>query len=150
MVQMDKYAHRLPAQLSRGQQQRVALIRALIARPKVLLLDGPLSALDPFLRGTMPEELKRVQRELGINFIHVTHSQERALTLADLVVLMDHGVIAQSGPRAKFLIRPRPPSSRFIGGHNVINQNGGAVAVRADRCHIAPLSTNEGLPGSVC
>jgi putative spermidine/putrescine transport system ATP-binding protein len=151
MVQMDKYAHRLPAQLSRGQQQRVALIRAPITRPKVLLLDGPLSALDPFLRGAMREELKRLQRELGINFIHVTHSQEEALTLADLVVLMDHGVIVQSGsPREIFDTPATAFIARFIGGHNVINQNGRAVAVRADRCHIAPLSTNEGLPGSVC
>ena len=151
MVQMDKYAHRLPAQLSGGQQQRVALARALITRPKVLLLDEPLSALDPFLRGTMREELKRLQRELGISFIHVTHSQEEALALADLVVVMDHGHIVQFGaPREIFDTPATAFIARFMGGHNVIDEGRGAFAVRADRCRIAPPTTNEGLPGSVC
>jgi putative spermidine/putrescine transport system ATP-binding protein len=151
MVQMDKYAHRLPAQLSGGQQQRVALARALITRPKVLLLDEPLSALDPFLRGTMREELKRLQRELGISFIHVTHSQEEALALADLVVVMDHGVIVQSGaPRAIFDTPATAFIARFMGGHNVIDEGHGAFAVRADRCRFAPPTANEGLPGAVC
>jgi putative spermidine/putrescine transport system ATP-binding protein len=87
LVDMAQYGERLPAQLSGGQQQRVALARALITRPRALLLDEPLSALDPFLRTRMREELKRLQRELGINFIHVTHSQEEAMALADLVVV---------------------------------------------------------------
>ena len=151
MVQMDKYAHRLPAQLSGGQQQRVALARALITRPKVLLLDEPLSALDPFLRGTMREELKRLQRELGISFIHVTHSQEEALALADLVVVMDHGHIVQFGtPREIFDTPATAFIARFMGGHNVITNGHGAFAVRADRCRIAPPTANEGLPGAVC
>ena len=76
----------MPAQLSGGQQQRVALARALITEPRVLLLDEPLSALDPFLRVRMRAELKRLQKELGITFVHVTHSQEEAMALADLVV----------------------------------------------------------------
>ena len=151
MVQMDKYAHRLPAQLSGGQQQRVALARALITRPKVLLLDEPLSALDPFLRGTMREELKRLQRELGISFIHVTHSQEEALALADLVVVMDHGHIVQFGtPREIFDTPATAFIARFMGGHNVITDAQGAFAVRADRCRFASPTANEGLPGSVC
>ena len=79
LVQMTDFAQRLPAQLSGGQQQRVALARALILRPKVLLLDEPLSALAPFLRIKVREELKRLQRELGITFIHVTHSQDEAM-----------------------------------------------------------------------
>jgi putative spermidine/putrescine transport system ATP-binding protein len=150
MVQMGKYAHRLPAQLSGGQQQRVALARALITRPKVLLLDEPLSALDPFLRGAMREELKRLQRELGISFIHVTHSQEEALALADLVVIMDHGVIVQSGsPREVFNAPATAFIARFMGGHNVITQPGGAVAVRADRCRIIPGPGAEGIGGPV-
>lgn len=150
MVEMEKYAARLPAQLSGGQQQRVALARALITRPKVLLLDEPLSALDPFLRGTMREELKRLQRELGISFIHVTHSQEEALALADVVVVMDHGIIVQSGPPQEIFNRPATAFvARFMGGHNVIRQDGGAVAVRADRCRIAAPGANTGIGGPV-
>ncbi|WP_227321446.1 ABC transporter ATP-binding protein [Acidisoma silvae] len=150
MVEMEKYAARLPAQLSGGQQQRVALARALITRPKVLLLDEPLSALDPFLRGTMREELKRLQRELGISFIHVTHSQEEALALADLVVVMDHGIIVQSGPPQEIFNRPATAFvARFMGGHNVIRADGGAFAVRADRCRIASPSPSDGHAGSI-
>ena len=89
LVDMQDFAARLPAQLSGGQQQRVALARSLITEPQVLLLDEPLSALDPFLRVRMREELKRLQRELGITFIHVTHSQDEAMALADLMVVMD-------------------------------------------------------------
>jgi putative spermidine/putrescine transport system ATP-binding protein len=150
MVQMDAYAGRLPAQLSGGQQQRVALARALITRPKVLLLDEPLSALDPFLRGHMREELKRLQRELGISFIHVTHSQEEALALADLVVVMDHGRIVQHGPPREIFDAPATAFiARFMGGHNVIVLEDGPIAVRADRCRLLPASANEGLAGEV-
>ncbi|WP_370310987.1 ABC transporter ATP-binding protein, partial [Salipiger bermudensis] len=92
LVDMAKLGDRLPAQLSGGQQQRVALARALITEPQVLLLDEPLSALDPFLRIQMRVELKRIQRELGIIFIHVTHGQDEALALADEVVVMNNAV----------------------------------------------------------
>ena len=91
LVDMEQLAERLPSQLSGGQQQRVALARALITRPRVLLLDEPLSALDPFLRTRVREELKRLQRELGITFIHVTHSQDEAMAMADLMVVMEDG-----------------------------------------------------------
>ena len=135
LVHMEDFAARLPAQLSGGQQQRVALARALITKPSVLLLDEPLSALDPFLRVRMREELKRLQRELGISFIHVTHSQEEAMALADLMVVMEDGRIRQSGsPREVF---ERPASAfiaRFIGGHNVLPWQNGMIAVRADHC----------------
>ena len=99
-VQMEPFAGRLPAQLSGGQQQRVALARALITDPQVLLLDEPLSALDPFLRVKMREELKALQTRLGISFIHVTHSQDEAMALADLVVVMNQGRIEQARRRA--------------------------------------------------
>jgi len=90
---MEAYADRMPSQLSGGQQQRVALARTLITRPEVLLLDEPLSVLDPFLRVRMRDELKRLQRELGIAFIHATHSQEEAMALADMMVVMNQGRI---------------------------------------------------------
>lgn len=141
LVHMTELADRMPAQLSGGQQQRVALARALITKPKVLLLDEPLSALDPFLRIRMREELKRLQRELGISFIHVTHSQEEAMALADLMVVMEDGHIRQAGtPRDVF---ERPTSAfiaRFIGGHNVLPGQNGMIAVRADQCRL-DLST---------
>jgi putative spermidine/putrescine transport system ATP-binding protein len=138
VVQMEGYAERLPAQLSGGQQQRVALARALITRPSVLLLDEPLSALDPFLRIRMRAELKRLQKELGITFVHVTHSQEEAMALADQVVVMRGGRIEQADtPRAVFNRPATPFVARFIGGHNVIGRPEGEIAVRADRLRLA-------------
>jgi putative spermidine/putrescine transport system ATP-binding protein len=150
LVEMTEFAERLPAQLSGGQQQRVALARSLITEPQVLLLDEPLSALDPFLRVRMREELKRLQRELGITFIHVTHSQDEAMALADLMVVMDLGHIRQIGnPREIF---EKPASAfiaRFIGGHNVLPTPGGMVAVRADRCRIGQAGSGPHLSGRV-
>lgn len=147
LVQMGAFAERLPAQLSGGQQQRVALARALIVEPKVLLLDEPLSALDPFLRVKVREELKRLQRDLAITFIHVTHSQDEAMALADQMVVMEGGHIRQSGsPREVF---ERPVSgfvAKFIGGHNLFTTARGAVAVRADRCVLADAG---GVPSHV-
>jgi putative spermidine/putrescine transport system ATP-binding protein len=132
-VHLSELAERRPAQLSGGQQQRVALARALITNPSVLLLDEPLSALDPFLRGRMREELKRLQRDLGITFVHVTHAQDEALALSDVVVVMERGRILQSdGPRAVFE-RPRTPFvARFLGGHNILEGrplDGSAIAL---------------------
>src|ERR1700751_3013477 len=106
-VQMDPFAKRLPAQLSGGQQQRVALARALITDPQVLLLDEPLSALDPFLRIKMREELKALQTKLGISFIHVTHSPDEALGVADLVIVMNAGRIEQAAPARIVFDQPR-------------------------------------------
>ncbi|MCE6077010.1 ATP-binding cassette domain-containing protein [Agrobacterium vitis] len=138
LVQMEALAERLPAQLSGGQQQRVALARSLITRPKVLLLDEPLSALDPFLRITMRSELKRIQRELGITFIHVTHSQEEAMALSDMIVVMNGGTIMRAGPAREVFARPHNAFvARFIGGHNVLNFGGRQFCVRADKCRIA-------------
>ncbi len=97
-VRLTELADRLPAQLSGGQQQRVALARAAITGPKVLLLDEPLSALDEQLRVQMRQELSRMQRDLGITFIHVTHTQLEAIAIADIVVVMERGKIKQAGP----------------------------------------------------
>ena len=138
LVDMTDYADRLPAQLSGGQQQRVALARALITKPKVLLLDEPLSALDPFLRIRMRAELKRLQRELGITFLHVTHGQDEALALADEIVVMNDAVIEQAGPAREVFNRPRTEFvARFMGGHNVITLDGHRVALRADDVTLA-------------
>jgi putative spermidine/putrescine transport system ATP-binding protein len=150
LVEMEEFAQRLPAQLSGGQQQRVALARSLITEPQVLLLDEPLSALDPFLRVRMREELKRLQRTLSITFIHVTHSQDEAMALADLMVVMDNGHIRQTGtPRAIF---EKPASAfiaRFIGGHNVVPTPRGVVAIRVDRCRIGTPGNEPHLFGRV-
>ena len=137
LMELDDYAERAPAQLSGGQQQRVALARALITEPQLLLLDEPLSALDPFLRIGMRAELKRLQRDLGISFLHVTHSQEEAMALADLIVVMDQGRIAQAGHPRDVFDKPQTEFvARFIGGHNVIRLDGRAFALRSDRVAI--------------
>jgi putative spermidine/putrescine transport system ATP-binding protein len=134
LVDMQAYAARLPGQLSGGQQQRVALARALITSPQILLLDEPLSALDPFLRLRMRTELKKLQRELGISFIHVTHGQDEAMALASIVVLMNAGKIEQQGSPREIFNHPRTAfTARFIGGHNVIAVGGQNFAVRNDR-----------------
>jgi putative spermidine/putrescine transport system ATP-binding protein len=135
-VQMEPFAG--------GQQQRVALARALITDPQVLLLDEPLSALDPFLRIRMREELKSLQTRLGISFIHVTHSQDEAMALADLVVVMNHGKIEQAATAREVFNKPASAFvARFIGGHNVLpaavaRARGEAafVAIRADRMSV--------------
>ena len=151
LVRMGDFAERMPAQMSGGQQQRVALARALITRPQVLLLDEPLSALDPFLREHMRGELKRLQRELGISFVHVTHSQDEAMALADMVVVMEAGHIRQAGSAREIFEKPNTAFvARFIGGHNVISAAPGqVVAVRADRCRLGSADSQTSLSGRV-
>ena len=121
-VRMKEFADRLPAQLSGGQQQRIALARALITNPRVLLLDEPLSALDEFLRLQMRGELRRIQAEVGITFIHVTHTQMEAIALADMVVVMDQGQIEQAASAREVYDTPRTGYvARFMGGQNVLS-----------------------------
>ncbi|WP_182085277.1 ABC transporter ATP-binding protein [Aureimonas sp. ME7] len=137
LVDLHRFEARMPAQLSGGQQQRVALARALVTDPSILLLDEPLSALDPFLRLKVRTELKRLQRELGISFLHVTHGQDEAMALADLVVIMKDGRIEQSGTPQDVFHRPATAFvARFMGGHNVLTLDGRAVTVRADRVRL--------------
>ena len=130
-VQLEPLAERMPAQLSGGQQQRVALARAVISNPQVLLLDEPLSALDEFLRLQMRGELRRMQRDLGITFIHVTHTQLEAIAVADKVVVMDQGHIVQASSAEDVYARPNSAYvARFMGGQNVLH---GTVAKLAGK-----------------
>jgi len=138
LVHMTEFADRMPAQLSGGQQQRVARARALITEPQVLLLDEPLSALDPFLRVRMRGELKRLQRELGITFIHVTHGQDEALALADEIVVMNEGRIEQAGAARDIFNAPKSEFvARFLGGHNILSLEGRRFAIRNDLIELA-------------
>ncbi len=136
-VQLEQFRNRMPAQLSGGQQQRVALARSLITNPKVLLLDAPLSALDEFLRLRMRGELRNLQTELGITFVHVTHTQPEAIALADMVVVMDTGRIDQADTAEMIFNRPKTPYvARFMGGQNVLTglvegHGGGLLRLRS-------------------
>ena len=138
-VRLTELADRLPANLSGGQQQRVALARAAITEPRVLLLDEPLSALDEQLRVQMRQELRRMQRELGITFVHVTHTQLEAIALADIVVVMEKGKIKQSGPARDVYAYPRDRYvAEFLGGQNVLS--GKVEAVGADHLVLSQTS----------
>jgi len=137
LVELGSFGKRRPNQLSGGQQQRVALARALINRPQVLLLDEPLGALDLKLRRQMQIELKRIQTEVGITFVHVTHDQEEAMTMADTIAVMNKGVIEQMGPPAELYDGPATTFvSNFLGQSNlvradVISRSGEEVVVDA-------------------
>ena len=121
-VSLKGFEHRRPEALSGGQQQRVAIARALVNRPKVLLLDEPLAALDLKLRKDMQIELKRIQQQVGITFIYVTHDQEEALTMSDTIVVMDKGSIQQIGTPEDIYNEPKNAFvSDFIGESNIID-----------------------------
>ena len=150
LVQLGPYAGRKPAQLSGGQQQRVALGRALINEPGVLLLDEPLGALDLKLRRQMQIELKRIQTEIGISFVHVTHDQEEAMTMADTIAVMNQGVIEQMGAPDDLYENPVTTFvANFLGQSNlimtdiidssgaevVVDCQGQKIGVSAERCH---------------
>ncbi|CAN5682546.1 ABC transporter ATP-binding protein [soil metagenome] len=121
LVELTSQSRKRPAQLSGGQQQRVALARALINKPEVLLLDEPLGALDLKLRRSMQIELKRIQTDVGLTFIHVTHDQEEAMTMADTVAVMNKGLIEQMGAPAELYENPRSTFvANFLGQSNLI------------------------------
>src|SRR5215217_6261608 len=121
LVELRHLARRRPAQLSGGQQQRIALARAVVNRPSVLLLDEPLGALDLKLRRQMQVELKRIQTEVGLTFVHVTHDQEEAMTMADTIAVMNGGRIEQMGSPTELYEIPRTTfTANFLGQSNLI------------------------------
>ena len=152
LVQLDTKADRRPKELSGGQQQRVALARALVNRPRALLLDEPLAALDLKLRQAMQIELKRIQREVGITFIFVTHDQNEALTMSDRLVVMNAGRIEQLGAPREVYERPR---TRFVAGFigtsnlltgTVVRMDGDTAVIDTppEECLIAPDAASVG------
>jgi spermidine/putrescine transport system ATP-binding protein len=145
LVELTSQARKKPAQLSGGQQQRVALARALINSPEVLLLDEPLGALDLKLRRSMQIEIKRIQTEVGLTFIHVTHDQEEAMTMADTVAVMNAGVIEQMGAPAELYENPRSTFvANFLGQSNLIE---GTVKSRdADLVTVAMHGIDVSIP----
>lgn len=131
LVELDHLAQRRPAQLSGGQQQRVALARAIVNRPALLLLDEPLGALDLKLRRQMQLELKTIQEEVGLTFLHVTHDQEEAMTMADTVAVMNKGAIEQMGAPEELYELPRTAFvANFLGKSNLFT--GDVVATTSD------------------
>ncbi len=154
LVRLSEMSDRMPTQLSGGQQQRVALARALVNKPAVLLLDEPLGALDLKLRKAMQTELKHIQEQVGITFVYVTHDQEEALTMSDIIAVMDKGVIQQMGDPASLYKRPANRFvADFIGESNFINAsvaaiqgNHAAVSLQGETVHVAVGETPQ--PGS--
>ena len=140
LTQLHGLGKRKPAQLSGGQQQRVALARALVNGPRVLLLDEPLGALDLRLRKQLQIELKRIQQEVGITFVHVTHDQEEAMTMADTIAVMNEGRIEQQGGATDLYERPATEFvANFLGDCNLVD---GKLGVR--RGDVAEFETHDG------
>ena len=134
---MPGLGERKPVQLSGGQRQRVALARAIVNEPEVLLLDEPLGALDLKLRQEMQLELKRIQREVGITFIFVTHDQEEALTMSDRLVVINHGRIEQLGTPVEVYERPASEFvAGFIGVSNLLERDGRRFTIRPEKVRL--------------
>ncbi|GHI87097.1 ABC transporter ATP-binding protein [Streptomyces xanthophaeus] len=148
LVQLGQFAQRKPHQLSGGQQQRVAVARALINHPQVLLLDEPLGALDLKLRRQMQLELKRIQTEVGITFVHVTHDQEEAMTMADTVAVMNGGRVEQLGAPAELYENPGTTFvANFLGTSNLIEA---AVESAGSEVVVSASGTKLRLPAARC
>ena len=133
LVQLEEYGKRMPDQLSGGQKQRIAIARAVINEPKVLLLDEPLGALDLKLRRQMQLELKRLQKQLGITFIYITHDQEEAINMSDRIGVMHEGGLEQMGTPNEVYYRPRTSYvADFVGNANILHKNGETLAIRSE------------------
>ena len=147
LVGLNGYHKRRVHQLSGGQQQRVAIARAIVNKPQVLLLDEPLGALDLKLRQQLQRELLRIQREVGITFIYVTHDQEEALTMSDRIAVLDHGTIEQIGTPVEVYERPATAFvADFIGVSNVIERDGHRITIRPEK--ITLLAAGDATPVS--
>ncbi len=148
MVRLQDFAKRKPVQLSGGQRQRVALARAIVNQPEVLLLDEPLGALDLKLRQEMQIELKRIQQEVGITFIYVTHDQEEALTMSDRVAVFNAGRIEQIGTPAEIYEHPATVFvAGFVGVSNLLERDGTQYTVRPEKIRVT--TGDEGEPGTI-
>jgi putative spermidine/putrescine transport system ATP-binding protein len=146
MVRLPDLGARKPAQLSGGQRQRVALARAIVNRPRVLLLDEPLGALDLKLRLQMQSELKRIQAEVGITFVYVTHDQEEALTMSDRLAVFDGGRVIQVGAPADVYEHPATAFvAGFVGTSNVLERGGRRFTVRPEKVRILAGEPADGL-----
>ncbi|GAA3541569.1 polyamine-transporting ATPase [Aeromicrobium flavum] len=160
LVELTSQARKKPTQLSGGQQQRVALARALINQPEVLLLDEPLGALDLKLRRAMQTELKRIQSEVGLTFVHVTHDQEEAMGMADTIAVMNAGVIEQMGSPVELYDNPRTAFvANFLGRSSLMaatvkevtseyvkaNMHGTVVSIPIERAHVREGSAWVGI-----
>jgi putative spermidine/putrescine transport system ATP-binding protein len=147
LVRLAGYGGRKPVQLSGGQRQRVALARAIVNHPRVLLLDEPLGALDLKLRQEMQTELKRIQGEVGITFVYVTHDQEEALTMSDRIAVFNQGRIEQIGSPTEVYERPANEFvAGFVGVSNVLDRDGRRFTIRPERIR---FSADGGEPGTV-
>lgn len=133
LVQLEEYGKRMPDQLSGGQKQRIAIARAVINEPKVLLLDEPLGALDLKLRRQMQLELKRLQKQLGITFIYITHDQEEAINMSDRIGVMHEGILEQLGTPNEVYYQPKTSYvADFVGNANILHKNGETFAIRSE------------------
>ena len=149
MVRLSELGGRKPLQLSGGQRQRVALARAIVNEPEVLLLDEPLGALDLKLRQEMQTELKRIQQEVGITFIYVTHDQEEALTMSDRLAVLNRGQIEQIGTPVEVYERPATEFvAGFIGISNLIDRDGHRLTVRPEKVHLLLDDAEPAPPGA--
>ncbi|MET1077457.1 MAG: ABC transporter ATP-binding protein [Pseudomonas sp.] len=153
MVELSEFAKRYPHQLSGGQCQRVALARSLVTRPRLLLLDEPLSALDARIRKHLREQIRQIQRELGLTTIFVTHDQEEALVMSDRIVLMNQGRIVQSGDAETLYTAPVDAfAAGFIGNYNLLDATAASLLLQrpvASRIAIRPEAIQLHAEGAI-
>ena len=147
MVRLEGYGDRKPSELSGGQRQRVALARSIVNRPRVLLLDEPLGALDLKLREQMQIELKQIQHEVGITFVYVTHDQEEALTMSNRIAVFNDGRIEQVGTPSGIYEHPANDFvAAFVGVSNVIERDGARITIRPEKIRLlTPGDATDGL-----